>query len=193
METPIAETPAAQTAAAAESSAPPKVSEVAETAEASTDRISVSILLKAAESSHEKALARNAEHNYPELFAQGWRMLEEAKAANASGNYQKAAQKAGAAYETLSAIPEFAILPAYYVVRKLPSPGDYLWKIAGYPFIYNDPEAWPLLYDANKATFRFPSKPTHLYPGQVLEIPSLRGEKRQGAWDPEKTYKPLAE
>ena len=153
--------------------------------------VSISSLLNAAEASYEKAIARNAEHNYPELLALGEQKLKEARAANAIGDYQTTAQKAGAAYESLSAIPEFAPLPARYVVRKLPSPGDYLWKIAGYAFVYHNPEAWTLLYAANKGTFRFPSKPTHLYPGQVLEIPSIKGEKREGTWDPDKTYKPL--
>ena len=46
-------------------------------------------------------------------------------------------------------------------------------------------------YEANKKTFRDPNNPNLIYPGQVLQIPSIKGEEREGAWDPSKTYTPL--
>lgn len=82
-------------------------------------------------------------------------------------------------------------LPATYTVRLIPARRDCLWRIAEYPFVYNNPLKWTVLYEANKKTFRDPSNPNLIYPGQVLQIPSIKGETRDGAWDPEKSYTPL--
>jgi len=51
-----------------------------------------------------------------------------------------------------------------YIVKK----GDSLWRIAGYPNIYNDPAKWKKIFEANKN--RIPD-PRLLYPGQKLIIP----------------------
>ena len=87
---------------------------------------------------------------------------------------------------------EFAPLPAKYVVRLIPERRDCLWRIAEYSFIYNNPLKWPVLYEANKKTFKDPSNPDLIFPGQVLVIPSIKGEARDGTWDSKKTYQPLA-
>ncbi len=47
-------------------------------------------------------------------------------------------------------------------------PGDCLWKIAGFYWIYNDPLQWPRIYKANKDKIKDPDL---IYPGQVLTIP----------------------
>lgn len=47
-------------------------------------------------------------------------------------------------------------------------PGDCLWKIAGFYWIYNDPREWPKIYEANRDKIRDPDL---IYPGQILEIP----------------------
>ena len=138
------------------------------------------------------AVSKNAKNNYPELLGKGSAELDAAKAAFADQDYQGAFDKAATAFNTLSAIAEFAPLPAKYTVRLIPERRDCLWRIAEYPFIYNNPLKWPVLYEANKKTFKDPSNPNLIFPGQVLQIPSIKGEKRDGMWDPKKTYQPLA-
>jgi nucleoid-associated protein YgaU len=95
------------------------------------------------------------------------------------------------AMKSLSNIKAFAPLPAVYIVRLIPERRDCLWRIAEYPFIYNNPLKWPVLYEANKKTFRDPSNPDLIFPDQVLNIPAIKGESRSGTWDPKKTYDPL--
>lgn len=79
-------------------------------------------------------------------------------------------------------------LPARYTVRLIPARRDCLWRIAEYPFIYNNPLKWTVIYEANKKTFKDPSNPNLIFPGQVLQIPTLRGETRDGTYDPTKDY-----
>lgn len=79
--------------------------------------------------------------------------------------------------------------PAVYVVRLIPERRDCLWRIAEYPFIYNNPLKWTVIYEANKKTFRDPGNPNLIFPGQKLNIPAIKGETREGTYDPKKTYK----
>ena len=81
--------------------------------------------------------------------------------------------------------------PQYYEVRLILSRRDCFWRIAEYPFVYNDPWKWKILYEANKSLLTDPKNPDLIEPGQVFEIPSLAGEKREGTWDPETSYPPL--
>jgi len=138
------------------------------------------------------ALLHNAVNNYPEVIRDGSAILEPARAAFARGDYGTALAKAGAALETMSAISEFAPLPAFYKVRWLEGRRDSFTKIAGYPFIYGDAEQWTLLYDANRRLLREKANPDLILPGQVLSIPSLSGERREGTWSPKKTYPTLS-
>lgn len=79
-------------------------------------------------------------------------------------------------------------LPQYYiVVRRVPLT-DALWRIAGYSYIYNNPIYWDRLYQANRNILRDPENPNLILPGQRLMIPSLRGEVRQGVYDPQRQY-----
>jgi len=57
-----------------------------------------------------------------------------------------------------------------YVVRLIPQRRDCLWRIAGYPFIYNNPHLWPLIWIANLDII---TNPDLIFPGQVLIIPPL--------------------
>ncbi len=45
--------------------------------------------------------------------------------------------------------------------------GESLWKISGYPRVYNDPFKWPLLYRANREQI---ADPDLIYSGQKLKI-----------------------
>ncbi|HBK58061.1 MAG TPA: hypothetical protein DDZ37_01605 [Spirochaetaceae bacterium] len=145
-----------------------------------------------AQSRYDWAASKNAANNYPELFKKGGEALADANTAFNALDYTRAKDLAAQSYWTLMQINEFAPLPASYVVRLIPERRDCLWRIAEYPFVYNNPYKWPVLYEANKATFKDPSNPDLIFPGQVLKIPSIKKELREGVWDPNKTYQPLA-
>ena len=59
---------------------------------------------------------------------------------------------------------EIAKYPSEYTVQ----PGDYLRKIAGMRYIYNNPKAWPRIFRANRDKIKDPNL---IYPGWVLAIP----------------------
>ena len=88
-------------------------------------------------------------------------------------------------------VPSPDAFPASYTVRAWSVSHDCFWNIAGRPWVYGNPHQWRVLYNANKAKLPDPNNPNVLEPGTVLDIPSLKGEARQGAWDKDKTYKPL--
>jgi len=82
-------------------------------------------------------------------------------------------------------------LPAAYTVRPWNVSKDCFWNIAGRPWVYGDPHKWRLLYNANKMKLPDPNNPNVIEPGIVLDIPSIKGETRQGEWENGKTYEPL--
>jgi len=79
-------------------------------------------------------------------------------------------------------------LPATYTVRAWATYGDCFWNIAARPWVYGDGQKWGLLYDANKSKLPDPGNPNLIEPGMVIEIPNMRGEARQGAWNPSAAY-----
>jgi nucleoid-associated protein YgaU len=85
-------------------------------------------------------------------------------------------------------VAEEPVFPKYYVVRLILDDRDCFHKIAAYTWVYNDKYEWRPLYEANKDKLRQPNNPHLINPGQVFIIPSLHGEKREGTWDPHKTY-----
>lgn len=78
-----------------------------------------------------------------------------------------------------------AVLPKYYVVRLIPANRDCLNKIAGYDFVYGDPAKWQIIWEANKDVLKDPDNPHFILPGQILEIPSIGDETREGTYIPE--------
>jgi len=82
-------------------------------------------------------------------------------------------------------------LPAAYTVRPWDVSKDCFWNIAGFPWAYGNPRQWTVLYNANKSKLPDPNNPNVIEPGTVLDIPSIKGEVRQGAWESGKTYEPL--
>lgn len=88
-------------------------------------------------------------------------------------------------------VAETPALPAQYTVRLIMSKRDCFWRIAEYPFVYNDPWKWRALWDANKDVLTDPKNADLILPGQIFTIPSIAGEKREGMYDPEKTYPPM--
>jgi len=75
-------------------------------------------------------------------------------------------------------------LPKQYTVRTWRVERDCLWTIAGYPWVYGDSWRWKELYEANKDKMPEPANPDLIEPGMVLDIPSIKGETRQGMWSP---------
>jgi nucleoid-associated protein YgaU len=82
--------------------------------------------------------------------------------------------------QALAALRNRSALAAEYEVKLNPAKRDCLWRIAGFDFIYGNPVEWKRIYDYNKSTFRYPDNPDLIYPGQILEIPSIDGEQRSG-------------
>jgi len=82
-------------------------------------------------------------------------------------------------------------LPQYYTVRLIEAARDCFWRIAAYPFVYNDPWKWRLLYNANKDTLENPKNPDLIEVGMRFVIPALGDEKRSGEYDPSVQYPPL--
>ena len=93
---------------------------------------------------------------------------------------------------TVTPEPQTPPLPSSYTVRLIMERRDCFWRIAAYPFVYNDPWKWKTLYEANKTILEDPNNPNLIAPGQVFTIPSLQGEERTGEYDPEKSYTPLS-
>ncbi|HTZ51228.1 MAG TPA: hypothetical protein VMF68_06200 [Spirochaetia bacterium] len=82
-------------------------------------------------------------------------------------------------------------LPQYYTVRLIESARDCFWRIAAYPFVYNDPWKWRLLYNANKDVLENPRNPDLIEVGMRFIIPQLGNEQRSGDYDPSVQYPPL--
>jgi hypothetical protein len=66
--------------------------------------------------------------------------------------------------------------PIYYRVKE----NDNLWKIAGYDFIYGNSYLWEKLYEANKHNFVNEGDPNFILKDQVLIIPAIGSEIREG-------------
>lgn len=86
------------------------------------------------------------------------------------------------------AVIEAPPLPRYYVVREWAETKDCFWNIAGLTAVYGDPWRWEQLYQFNKPKMKTPDNPNLIYPGMIIEIPSLKDEKREGTYEAGKTY-----
>jgi len=82
-------------------------------------------------------------------------------------------------------------LPQYYTVRLILPLRDCFWRIAAYPFVYNNPWKWRLLYNANKDLLGDPKNPDLIEPGMRFLIPALDNEPREGDYDPQAEYTPI--
>lgn len=90
-------------------------------------------------------------------------MLKEIKGYNGADSPENAA-KIKEIEDRIAKVRESLTLPTTHTVVK----GEYLYKIAGYPQIYNDPLKWPRIYRANRDLIK---NPNLIYPGWVLKIP----------------------
>ncbi|HTX73807.1 MAG TPA: hypothetical protein VMC79_13335 [Rectinemataceae bacterium] len=132
--------------------------------------------------------SNNVRAGFPDQYQKATTEMDAANSAYGTEDYTGARDHALAVVDALAAVSAKLPLPASYTVRLIPSRRDCLWRIAEYPFVYNNPLKWTVLYDANKKTFRDPGNPNLIFPGQVLRIPSIAGESREGSYDPSKEY-----
>jgi nucleoid-associated protein YgaU len=148
--------------------------------------------------------AQGAEKSFAEGFARASAEAGRAESAYQAGEYEQSighARSALAALEGFVPVPQRVpvstgpataaaepVYPRYYRVRLIPEDRDCLNKIAGYPFVYNDRTQWKGLYEANRRLLKQPDNPHLIFPDQVFEIPSIRGEKREGVYEPGRQY-----
>ncbi len=84
-----------------------------------------------------------------------------------------------------AAADQEAVLPEFYIVRRIPERRDSFWRIAEYEFIYNNPCEWQRIFEANRDLLQDPDNPDLIQPGMRFRIPPLDGETRSGTWNPE--------
>jgi len=140
------------------------------------------------------AVSSGASRQFPVEYREAESWYNESLSARAAEEWDNAIDAAYKVIELLAYIdaPEGTVpLPARYTIRAWTTFKDCLWNIAGRPWVYGNPFQWRVLYNANKSKLPDPNNPNLIEPGMVLDIPSLKGESRQGAWDGSRTYPPL--
>jgi nucleoid-associated protein YgaU len=153
--------------------------------------------IAAAKNRMDWASANGIARAYPNEYSEASRYYDASLASRSSRNWDDAIENAGRVINALAYVNApgesggAAPLPAQYTVRSWAVSKDCLWNIAGRPWAYGDPSKWRLLYNANKAKMPEPDNPDLIHPGMILDLPSIRGETRQGMWDAAKTYSPL--
>lgn len=169
--------------------------EAEENARLSDEYVAMILSMRAARQAIDKAQARydwatgvKAELRFAENYAGATAELAAARAAFEAESYDDAVVHAYTVEAYLSGITEEEALPAYFVVRYFKVNTDCLWRIAGLPFVYNDPYKWPVLYKANRDAMPEPNNPDLILPGMTLVIPSLAGELRDGVWHDDAEY-----
>ncbi|MCL2069488.1 MAG: LysM peptidoglycan-binding domain-containing protein [Treponema sp.] len=138
----------------------------------------------------------DAETRFPAEFGRAQAAMGEARAYRNDQMWDDAIDAANSVLALLAFIdagdrigePGMAPLPSQYTVRTWEGQRDCLWNIAGRPWVYNNPWEWRRLYDANRSKLPESDNPDLIEPGIVLDIPSIRGEHRQGMWDSAALY-----
>jgi nucleoid-associated protein YgaU len=140
------------------------------------------------------AVSSGASKQFPVEYREAESWYNESLSARVAEEWDNAIDAAYKVVELLAYIgaPKGTVpLPAQYTVRSWTTFKDCLWNIAGRSWVYGNPRQWRVLYNANKSKFPNPNNPNWIEPGMVLDIPSIKGELRQGAWDGSKTYPPI--
>ena len=173
-----------------------------EYAQKSADYIQYMLARIEAEQAMNKARTRytwaknnKAEQKYPEAFKTATEALQAGHTAFEHKDFDVAVVCAKKVLDALADVSgdesSFATLPAEYRIRTWRGERDCLWNIAKDKAIYDNPYLWRKLYEANKDKLPDPNNPDWVEPGIILTIPSLRGEKRSGLYDPAVTYEKL--
>lgn len=173
-----------------------------ENAQKSADYIQYMLARIEAEQAMNKARTRytwaknnKAEEKYPEAFTTATEALQAGHNAFENEDFDVAVVCAKKVLDALAVVTgdesSFTTLPAQYRIRTWRGERDCLWNIAKDKAIYDNPYLWRKLYEANKDKLPDPNNPDWVEPGIILTIPSLRGEKRSGLYDPAATYEKL--
>ena len=137
----------------------------------------------------------NAVSRFPSEYNMARETLQEARSYRAGEMWDEAIDSANRVLAILALIDgsggradgtrgdDDSTLPSQYIVRTWQDFKDCFWNIAARPWVYDDPEQWKLLYNANKSKLPDSENPDLVHPGTVLDIPSLKGETRNGTWD----------
>ena len=130
----------------------------------------------------ELAQRLNLQSNDADLYNSAFALFQDSRADFDSKKYDESLEKSQQVIALLKDLKGGKVLPAFYEVILNVNDRDCLWKIAGYDFVYGDPWKWTVLYEANKNTMPEPDNPDLIEPGQILKIPSLKGETRTGTY-----------
>jgi len=134
----------------------------------------------AAQARFDWATSKNAAANYPKPYEAAKTAMDAALDAKAKEDWDAAIIQAKNVMDALAGIPGAPTLAAQYKVNDWKVTKDCLWNIAAKPQIYGDPFKWRVIYNANKSKFPQPNNPNIVEPGTILDIPSIKGEKRFG-------------
>jgi nucleoid-associated protein YgaU len=136
------------------------------------------------------ALGVQADRRYPREFAVAAASRDNAVSYRDAKDWDAAILAAHQAIEALALVEDIPdiLLPAQYQVRSWVVSRDCFWNIAARNWAYGDSRLWRHLYDANRAKLADPNNPNLIRPGTILDIPSIKGEKREGLWDENTEY-----
>ncbi len=129
-----------------------------------------------------------AEQFFPSAVSSAEQYIASADARFTAEEYTAAGSDAQLALDALAVVTKIVPLPGYYRVDLWDPSRDCFWNIAKNPAIYGDPLLWEKLYEANRADLKRPSDPNLLMPGMIMTIPSIKGEYREGTYDPSVKY-----
>ena len=124
----------------------------------------------------------NFDNSNSEQFNSALTFFTDSKTDFDAKKYEESLEKSQQVIELLKDVKGGTILPAFYEVILNVESRDCLWKIAGYSFVYGDPWKWKVLYEANKDSMPEPDNPDLIEPGQLLRIPAIKGEIREGTY-----------
>jgi len=130
------------------------------------------------------ATEKKAAKFFPEAFANATTLVATGDDLFASEDYASAGESAQKALDELAVVSEVTPLPAFYKVQDWVPNKDCLWNIAANPAVYGNPLLWDKLYEANKKNLKQPKNPDLLMPDAIIIIPSIKGEFREGTYDP---------
>jgi nucleoid-associated protein YgaU len=136
------------------------------------------------------ALSVKADRRYPDEFAAASASRDSAVSFRGAENWDAAISAALEAVEALALVEDIPgiLLPSQYRIRSWAVSQDCFWNIAGRNWAYGDSHLWRRLYEANREKLSDPANPNIIQPGIILDIPSIKGEEREGLWNADTDY-----
>lgn len=129
--------------------------------------------------------------NFPLAYETAEKSMANANEAFSKEEWTVAQSCAKTVLEILAEVREITPLPKYYIVKPWATDRDCFWNISGRPYVYANPFLWENLYEANKKALPKPENPNLILPGMKMEIPSIKGEFRDGVYSPDVQYEPF--